>query len=261
MALSMLSASHLAAPFAGTLVAAENDQWPDEQRIGMFVVHADFALADEQSALDELRQLQHDVAAALELEWPDEPTHLFLFENRRTYNAYLKRYFPSAPERRALFIKNGGPGMVFAYRSGELAADLRHEGTHALLHTALPVVPLWLDEGLAEYFEVEKTKRAYENPHAKTLTWRVLIGRPPSLNELEGIQEVDRMHSADYQHAWAWAHFLLHGPSSARTELHGYLHDLSVHKPPGILSDRLRQQMPDLEKQFVRHFRSWGKDR
>jgi hypothetical protein len=44
--------------------------------------------------------------------------------------------------------------MVFAYRGEDFETDLRHECTHALLNAALPVVPLWLDEGLAEYFEV-----------------------------------------------------------------------------------------------------------
>ncbi|GIT30210.1 MAG: hypothetical protein Ct9H300mP1_22560 [Planctomycetaceae bacterium] len=32
--------------------------------------------------------------------------------------------------------------------------DLRHEFTHGVLHSSLKRVPLWLDEGLAEYFEV-----------------------------------------------------------------------------------------------------------
>ena len=51
-------------------------------------------------------------------------------------------------------MKGRGPGKVFAYKSKALPVDVRHEGTHGLLHAALPMVPLWLDEGLAEYFEV-----------------------------------------------------------------------------------------------------------
>ena len=35
----------------------------------------------------------------------------------------------------------------------QFEADLRHECTHALLHAALPYVPLWLDEGLASLYE------------------------------------------------------------------------------------------------------------
>lgn len=239
------------------VVDASTVRWPDERQVGMFAVHADFSLDDDLPTLQELERLQRDVADLLELKWPDESIHLFLFAKRSTYAAYLKRYFPSVPERRALFIKDEGPGMVFAYRSRDLAVDLRHEATHALLHTALPVVPLWLDEGLAEYFEVPKAERAKSNPHAKTLRWRLLVGRVPSIRELEGIEDVRHMHSSDYQHAWSWVHFMLHGPPAAKSVLKGYLLDLSRHRPPGIVSERLGKRMPDYDRAYVTHFRNW----
>ena len=52
-----------------------------------------------------------------------------------------------------------------AYRNPEFGNDLRHECTHALLHAVLPAVPLWLDEGLAKYFEVQRASRAYGHPY------------------------------------------------------------------------------------------------
>ena len=58
------------------------------------------------------------------------------------------------PYRPALFILEGGSPGVYTYRKPDLDIDVRHECTHALLHSALPVVPLWLDEGIAKYFEV-----------------------------------------------------------------------------------------------------------
>ncbi|HIF31267.1 MAG TPA: DUF1570 domain-containing protein [Planctomycetaceae bacterium] len=238
----------------------KNRRWPDERQVGMFAVHADFSLQEELATVNELETLQQDIAQTLQLNWPKEPIHLFLFGDRRTYTAYLKRYFPSAPDRRALFIKNGGPGMVFAYRSRDLAVDIRHEATHALLHTTLPVVPLWLDEGLAEYFERPRRERAFENPHAKSLRWRVFVGRAPSIKELESVAEVQDMHSSDYQHAWSWVHFMLHGPESAKSVLHDYLQDLNRHQPPGVFSERLRQRIPDLERAYVDHFRHWARD-
>lgn len=241
----------------GSILHGETTRWPDDRQVGMFAVHADFSLDDELDTIRELEQLQRDVASSLGLEWPDESIHLFLFAKRATYAAYLKRYFPTVPERRALFIKDDGPGMVFAYRSRELAVDLRHEATHALLHTALPVVPLWLDEGLAEYFEVPKAERAKENPHAKSLRWRLLVGRAPSIRELEGIDDVREMHSSDYQHAWSWVHFMLHGPAGAKSVLKGYLQDLSLHRPPGIVSERLAKNMPDYDRAYLLHFRNW----
>jgi len=36
-----------------------------------------------------------------------------------------------------------------------------------------------------------------------------------------------------------------------------YLKDIRQNEPPGQLSERLREAMPDLEKQFVQHFHQW----
>ena len=44
--------------------------------------------------------------------------------------------------------------VVYAQGGDRLADDLRHEMTHAYLHSVVPDVPLWLDEGLAKYFEL-----------------------------------------------------------------------------------------------------------
>ena len=96
---------------------------------------------------------------------PRETVHFFLFQAKGTYQSYMKQYFPRVPYRRALFIKARGPGMVFAYQGNDFEIDVRHECTHALLHTWLPHVPLWLDEGMAEYFEVPRDKRVRQNPH------------------------------------------------------------------------------------------------
>lgn len=240
-----------------TAAPAAHARWPDERQVGMFAVHADFSLDAERETVEQLQTLQTDISQLLGLRWANESIHLFLFDKRSTYVSYLKRYFPTVPERRALFIKDDGPGMVFAYRSRELAVDIRHEATHALLHTALPVVPLWLDEGLAEYFEVPREQRVNDNPHAKSLKWRLLVGRAPSIRELEGIDDLRDMHASDYQHAWSWVHFMLHGPPAAKTVLKGYLRDLSQHRPPGIMSDRLAELMPDLDRAYLTHFRNW----
>ena len=83
--------------------------------------------------------------------------------------------------------------MVFAYEGDEFEVDLRHECTHALLNAALPVTPLWLDEGLAEYFEVEAGQRAAGHPHQKYVKWNAYLGQTPSLEDLEQVREVNQM--------------------------------------------------------------------
>ena len=47
------------------------------------------------------------------------------------------------------------------------ADDLRHEMTHAYLHAVVPNVPLWLDEGLAKYFELPRQQHGLNQPYVR----------------------------------------------------------------------------------------------
>lgn len=236
----------------GTLLA---QSWPHEQTSGPFLCHADFSLAAYRPLISEMALLQKDVTAILGVEESREPVHLFLFQNKASYQAYMRQYFPKLPYRRALFIKGRGPGMVFAYRGVDFEIDVRHESTHALLHASLSNVPLWLDEGLAEYFEVPRDERAGENPHLDSVRAMIRFGQVPRLEELEAMQRIDEMGRDEYRDAWAWVHFMLHGPQPAHDELVAYLAELAAHRDAGSLSQRLRRRFPDLQQRLVEHFR------
>ena len=145
--------------------------------------------------------------------------------------------------------------MVFAWQGAEFEIDVRHESTHALLHAWLPSVPLWLDEGLAEYFEVPRDERAAKNPHLQAVRMLAASGQLPRLEDLEAIDDLERMGRGEYRHAWAWTHFLLHGPREAREEFLQYLADLEGGGDLGPLSERLRRRMPDLDRRLAEHFR------
>ncbi|MGE0760457.1 MAG: hypothetical protein AB7F89_08305 [Pirellulaceae bacterium] len=241
-----------------TAVAGAQQLWPDERAAGAFRCHADFSLAGHTFLLDELARLQRDLVRTLGVTEAREPIHLILFERRSTYEQYLRLHFPDVPARRALYIKERGPGIVFAYRSDEFEVDVRHEGTHALLHADLPMVPLWLDEGLAEYFEAPSDERAFENPHLAKVRWSARLGLPPPrLDRLEQLQGLSQMGAAEYRHAWAWVHFMLHRSPASRDILVRFLADIRALTPPGLLSQRLRSAVPDMEDQFNEHFRHW----
>lgn len=229
--------------------------WPDERAAGPFACHADFSLAGQQPLLDELAALQRDLQAILGVGPSREVVHLFLFQQKATYETYMKRHFPRVPARRALYIKGRGPGMVFAHQGLDFEEDVRHESTHALLHATLAHVPLWLDEGLAEYFEVPHDKRPAGNPHLAPVSAMVGMGQLPQLEELERLDDLDDMGRDEYRDAWAWVHFMLHGPPEAREELVRYLQDLQSHADVGRLSDRLRRRLPDLNRRIAEHFR------
>ncbi len=231
--------------------------WPDERKIGPFVFHANFRMDNYLPVLQRLEGLGKEVSQRLKLKRSQEPIHLFLFATRGTYQRYMKLHFPKVPMRKALYIKNGGPGMVFAYLSNDFEVDLRHETTHALLHTALPMVPLWLDEGLAEYFELPPARREKESVYRSKVQWNYRLGFAPNLGTLEKLCGTAQMKEHHYRDSWAWVHYLLHGSSVAGRELENYLSDIAKRTPPGQFRDRLKQRIPNVEDRLKNHMMNW----
>jgi hypothetical protein len=228
--------------------------WPDARIVGPIICRADFPLSGIEGELRDLTRLQKDLTDALGIPAAKEPIELYLFHDRDTYARYLKRYLPSVPFRKAIYVKGQGPGRVFAYWSRQLEVDLRHEYAHALLHASLPMVPLWLDEGLASYFEVPAPRRAFDHPHLASVQRSARLGWTPRIEALEKKADLKDMGAAEYRDSWAWVHFMLHGSAGAREELAAFLADIHGSNPPGVLSNRLRRRVPDVQRRFAEHF-------
>ena len=236
--------------------SAQAAQWPREWQADQVIFHADFIPENHQSVTVETANLCRSLPSELGLRISDDPIYIYWFQTRGMFEQYVKHYFPMAPMRRALFIKQRGPGMVFAYDSKDIAVDLRHETTHAVLHTMLPMVPLWLDEGIAEYFEVPETERIRQHPHLKRVRRQVRWRRVPSLSKLESIGRLANMGNEEYEQAWSWVHFMLHGPTEARRELSDFLRQIQANSPPEPLSRRLPRVIPNVDREFRHHFRN-----
>jgi len=233
------------------------DGWTDTRIAGPFVCYANFPLGNLDRLVQELAELQNDLVRYLGIRPASEIIELCLFRDEASYREYISRYLPQVPYRRALYVKIGNRGMVFAFQGHNFEVDLRHECTHALLHAALPMVPLWLDEGLAGYFEVAAVDRTFQNPHLFSVRWLAQFGMIPRLETLEKKTDLNQMGSSEYRACWAWVHFMLHGPYPAHDELVRFLGDIQEGTPPGLLSCRLPQRVPDLQHSISTHFRSW----
>ena len=246
----------LGVPLAdGRIAFAADPRWVEAERVAPFIYRADFRLDERDSLLRELRQLQSDMAASLGLEASSESIELYLFRDETSYRDYLEERFGDLPRRRALYIKTtSGPGMVYAYRGEQFAIDLRHETTHALLHAELAEVPLWLDEGLAEYFEVPRGERIDGHQHLAEIQQRIRERGVPRLEVLEQLDDVAALDRENYADAWAWVHFLQHGPAAATAEFTGYVREFNQPRPATPLSARLRRAIPQLEVAFAAHF-------
>jgi len=240
-----------------TLNPTTGKPWVDWRVVGPFVVRAEFGLGPYQGLLGELGQLQVDLVRYLGVPPARQWIELYLFDTKRTYAKYLEGHLPEVPYRPALFVKSRGVCRVYAYRDAKLAVNLRHECTHALLHAVQPMVPLWLDEGLAEYFELAPDERAFDNPYLKPLRWNARFRMVPRLEKLEQLATMEKMGAAEYRYAWAWVHFMLHGSKEAQTELVGYLADVRAQTPPGLLSERLARTLPSPYGQLLSHLKKW----
>ena len=148
-------------------------------------------------------------------------------------------------------------GRVYVYRRWGFDTDLRHESTHAVLHNALPYVPMWLDEGLAEYFEVVSAQRSSGSPHLPSLKRSIVFGWRPNLELLEAAEDISDMGNDEYREAWAWAHFMLHGPQEVRQVLSDFLHEIESGEAAGSFRERLVAAVPNADILLVEHIRQW----
>jgi hypothetical protein len=239
-------------------VAAESF-WIDARQVGVFTIQAAFPLAGYERLFQELPELQLELSRTLGVPPARNPIHVYLFADERQYKQYTERHFPKVPYRAALFIWEGGAPGVYTFRKADLEVDLRHECTHALLHSVLPVVPLWLDEGLAKYFEVPASERAFGHPYFNDLKWKwsLRLGMVRSIQSLEERETLAELDAADYRYSWAWVHFMLHGPEPARGELVNYLACYQQSVPAGKLSTRLAQAVPNPTEKMIMHFKRW----
>lgn len=230
--------------------------WVEERQIGPYLIRSEFALRDVQGLVDDLGDLQTDIERLLKLKCDPGEIQIHLFRSRGGYVDYLSKRVPDGTKRQALFVQGTDAGRVYAYRHNGLDTDVRHETTHALLHTALPYVPLWLDEGLAEYFEVAPGLREKRNPHRAELQRAIVWGGwRPSLERLEAKRELLQMGKDDYRDSWGVIHFVLHGPPAAREALAKYFEEIESGKAPTPLSQHLRRRIPDLDQKIVDHLK------
>jgi Protein of unknown function (DUF1570) len=224
--------------------------------VSQFVFVSDFEIQHNLPIFRELSNLREQVYKELRLPPSSTKVLVYLFEDQDRYERFMKAKYPELPRRRAFFLAQprrlGGNEdlLVYTYWGNRINQDLRHELTHAILHCVLKDVPLWLDEGLAEFFEVPPSWNGINRNHIDQL-------RQPSvqfdLAKLELLNDVQQMTPVEYREAWAWVHLMLRTSNSARQPLLAYLQELRANPQPGPLRPRLAAAMKSPEGALVRH--------
>lgn len=219
------------------------------------IIHSDFPLPRHHRLVDELVALRGDIVERLVLPVSDEPIYVHLFESRAQFRRYMETHYPQFPERRAFFVETDTRLCVYAHWGDRVAEDLRHEVAHGYVHTMVPRIPLWMDEGLAEFFEVPRGDRGLHRPHLA-----LLASSPPSdwverLEELETLDEPADMTQADYAAAWAWVHFLLESSDERTDVFRNHLARLRMTGTAPSLADTVRAMDPFVSTRVHQHLR------
>ncbi|HVS14894.1 MAG TPA: tetratricopeptide repeat protein [Thermoanaerobaculia bacterium] len=165
-----------------------------------------------------------------------ERTRVFVLGDRDLYLQLAPRPDGQPDEKVSGFFQTsifGDRLVVDASRESDTLETLFHEALHAWMRRHLPWAPLWLNEGLAEYYStarIEGERAVLGTVKTRHLEW--LDREPwmplgdvvavPSTSEL--YHEGDR-RGAFYAESWALVHYLLAEPRR-RAGLRGYLDDL-----------------------------------
>jgi len=225
-----------------------------ETRTGPFAVYTLHPIAPDAPAVRTLQSLERDVAATLGLRAPADgtPVEVYVLKDREAFAHFLRFYYPELPPRRAFFLAQGPKRVVYTFTNDRLDEDLRHEATHALINAAVGDLPIWLDEGLAEYFEGADGRRGVNPEHLGRLPDDLKAGWLPDLARLETLKTVREMTPRDYRESWAWVHSLLNGPPAGKAALLSYLADVHARQTtpePPTIARRLGDGQPEADRQ------------
>lgn len=219
---------------------------------------SDLRLPRRHRLLDELAARRRDIAERLLLPMSDEPINVYVFDNQQRFARYVKANHPLFPERRAFFVKNDTDLNVYTHWGDHIGEDLRHEVTHGYLHSVVPNLPLWMDEGLAEYFELPRGQDGFHRQHiyfltnlAKDESWT------PSLDRLEALTVAAEMTQQDYAESWLWVHYLMNNEKNGlRTLLQDQLARIRMKGDAAPISEYLGESHPVSSDDIMQHLAS-----
>jgi len=232
---------------------------PDREdlRLDQLVIHCNFDLPNQHRLLQELNTQRTDVSTKLNLPISDEPVHVYLFADSDRFNEFMRHKFPQFPIRRAFFVESDTKLIVYAHWGDRVAEDLRHEVAHGYMHSIVQNLPLWLDEGLAEYFEVPRGQRGLNRPHVDELSaMHAAVRWQPDMQRLEAIKSPADLTQADYAESWAWVHWMLESSPARREILWNYLAQLRKDGTAPPLSVMVRSLDEDPRQGVIDHVMS-----
>lgn len=249
---SILTAAVLGLLLSSSL-AESDDRWVVQEKRENIEIYSEFSI-DLDGVRGQLDDVQRELRELLGIQTSGHSVQIVMFSGRKRYLEYLAGQIQDARYRKAIFYRNQDVSQIYVYQSPDLMTDVRHEFTHALLHQHLPFVPLWIDEGLAEFMETPQSARS-GTLRAKNARWRARLGALPRLTDIEGFPSARELTAEDYRDSWTWVFFLLNESPDSRQTFKSYLDVIASGEAPGQFSQFLKHRDPGAEKRINSYFR------
>lgn len=231
-------------------------QWRAELQLDQIRISSEVDADRIKDELNRLPLLRQSLSETLQIEIRSYPIRVMIFSSQANYRRYVSQRYPDGANVPALFIK--GPDVLWVYvvhRSG-WETDLKHEMTHAYLHSSLPYLPMWLDEGLAKYFELPAQAQGLQKDYLSGIKWRSRVRQPLRSKELEGVRSLTSMRSEHYRDSWGWVYYCLHSSTSTRQFLQNYLQRIQNEEVVGSFFDAIQRHDPNAVKSASNYLRS-----
>jgi len=191
--------------------------------------------------LERLRDALSQLAPGLTLSSPI-PNYIYVFRSASSFRSYQRIYNGKPLESDGYFLTQQLANYVAinGNQHGDERAIIYHEYLHYLLHNNFAALPLWLNEGLAEYystFQGDHNEARIGLPVPEHVFWLrqhtfiplttlfAVTEKSPEYNE------ADRRGSF-YAESWALVHYLISGNPERRRQASEYLRLVQAGTPP-----------------------------
>ena len=266
-ALALLIWLGLAAPSSAALPSAEEPWIRADTRNFTVFSNADVEVV---SALSADLELLHSVLENLNrgrTRVPPIPTYVFIFRDEESFRPYKLRVGGQPAPISGYFLLHPHANFVAIDGSrGELSRSVvYHEYIHYFVRNNLPHVPLWFNEGLAEFYStlVKSGDEIFIGKEVKRhVAWLrandlIPIDRFLATETSSEIYNEKERKGAFYAQSWAMVHMLLTGDEERRHNVARYLKGLSAATDPvDALEDAFSLRVRSLERQLDDYMRS-----
>jgi hypothetical protein len=182
--------------------------------------HLRAVAAEFERFREALTHLLHEQATATPV-----PTVVIVFESDRAFDPFKPVYRGKSVRVDGMFV---GSSEINYIALGSGRRDVRpifHEYAHLVIGNVTPDLPVWLGEGLAEYystFELEDGRTALVGRPIDAHLQELRDSRLLPLGELIAVRHDSPLYNEGqrrnvfYAQSWALVHYLLHGKPSRR---------------------------------------------